>query len=64
MSNEIVEVAGKVLAKTPEAILINDGDKDAWLPISQIENYDESWKTGETVDLEIPEWLATEKELV
>lgn len=64
MSNEIVEVTGKVLAKTPGAILINDGDRDAWLPISQIQNYDESWKMGETVDLEIPEWLATEKELV
>ena len=64
MSSEIIEVSGEILAKSAAAILINDGDRDAWLPISQIQNYDESWKKGETVDLEIPEWLATEKELV
>ena len=64
MSSEIIEVSGEILAKSAAAILINDGDRDAWLPISQIQNYDESWKKGETVDFEIPEWLATEKELV
>ena len=64
MNGEIIEVTGEILSKSNMAILINDGDRDAWLPISQIQNYDESWKKGETVDLEIPEWLATEKELV
>ncbi|MCK5607552.1 hypothetical protein KAR91_37055 [Candidatus Pacearchaeota archaeon] len=64
MSNETTDVSGEIVRITGQAILINDGDRDVWLPISQIENFDESWKVKDTVDLEIPEWLAIEKELV
>lgn len=44
---------------TDEAILVTDGSKDIWLPISQVEI------TSETpFIIEIPKWLAMEKELI
>jgi len=62
-------IEGIVKHETDKAVLIQvDGDPDneVWIPKSQIE-----WEStgglyaiGDEVEMEIPEWLAIEKELV
>lgn len=62
-----VEVEGKVLKISDNAILFDNGDVQAWIPKSQIEDYDEGEmeeNEGEMVEISIPEWLATEKDLI
>ena len=54
----IILVWDKIEAMTPLAILFTFGDDDVWLPRSQITDIDEKTKT-----LEIPLWLAEEKEI-
>lgn len=48
------------------AWLVDHGtEDDVWLPKSQIEDYSEpEVKSGDTVEIEIPEWLAMEKGLI
>ena len=57
-----VEGEIKVRPESGLAILFSDGDKEVWLPISQIE--DEQENEDGTVTLLIPEWLAEEKGLI
>ena len=47
--------------ETKAAWLVNDGDKDVWLPKSQCEI-----EMGKGTDciVTLPEWLAKEKELI
>jgi len=61
MSDEMVEVFGTIIHVTDKAILLNDGDKEVWLPISQI-SY--SGGVGDDVIVEMEEWLAIDKNLV
>ena len=63
MSNEMVEVYGTIIHETNESILLTDGDIEAWLPLSQI-SYDASCGVGDEVIVEVPEWLAFEKNLI
>jgi len=58
---ETTSVSGEIKKETDLAILFFDGEKEVWIPKSQIEsrvNYSDS------VEIEIPAWLAEEKELV
>lgn len=55
----ITLVWDKIEAITPLAILFIFGDDDVWLPKSQITDIDEKTKT-----LDLPLWLAEEKEIV
>ena len=54
----ITLVWDKIEAMTPLTILFTFGDDDVWIPKSQITDLDEKTKT-----LEIPLWLAEEKEI-
>ena len=45
--------------KLEEAVLFSIEDKDVWLPREKIYNWNEELKT-----LDIPEWLAIDRELV
>lgn len=56
-TEKITLVFDKIQAMTPKAILFVFGDDEEWLPRSQID-IDEKTKT-----LEIPLWLAEEKEI-
>ena len=56
-----------VLYRTPKAILCSDEKesgkgKEVWLPLSQIEFNEDP--NSETQLVEVPEWLATTKELI
>lgn len=67
MHNEIVEITVIFKHETSQAILINDGDIEVWIPKSQIENYDdldEVIEKGHEITIEIPEWLAIENDLI
>lgn len=52
----------EVKAETDRAILINDGgDKDIWLPKSQLKRFEEDHLKPDMAAICIPEWLAVEK---
>ncbi len=62
MAIEEVEIACTVKHQTEPAMLINDGDKDIWIPKSKISDYTET--DGVIESIFIPQWLAEHKELV
>lgn len=62
MSTKEVEIACIVKHQTDNAMLINDGSKDVWIPKSKIT--DECETNGVIESIFIPEWLALEKELI
>jgi hypothetical protein len=66
MKSDLVDIEMMVHAATDKAILVSDdGDKSSavWLALSQIE-CDRSLVVGRRVVVTMPDWLATEKELV
>lgn len=60
--SQLITVTVDILRRTEKALLISDGDAQAWLPLSQIECEGEPGDTD--VDIEVPEWLAMEKGLI
>ncbi len=48
------------------AILVDHGsDSDVWIPRSQIKDQTEDpYQEGDTLEIEIPEWLALEKGMI
>lgn len=62
---EKIEVSVTFKHETDRAVLINDGDKDIWLPKSQIDiEGGEFPEEGEACELLVAEWLAKEKGLI
>lgn len=61
MSDRLTDIACILKHETKAAWLVNDGDKDVWLPKSQCE-----LEPGKGTDciVTLPEWLAKEKELI
>ena len=61
MSERLTDIACMLKHETKAAWLVNDGDKDVWLPKSQCEV-----EMGKGTDciVTLPEWLAKEKELL
>ena len=65
MTNITIHV--KVVERTDLALLVCDGRKEAWVPLSQIEDTleEEDGMFGVNITaIVIPEWLATDKGLV
>lgn len=64
---EKIEFIGKELHRTKQAILFQEETKEkseaVWIPISQINILNEDNKTKE-IEIEIPEWIAQDKELI
>ncbi len=68
-NKELVEICGILIHETADAIMIvEEKSFDAvkyWIPKSQIEDWEDYVKEdGDSLEFEIPEWLATEKGLV
>lgn len=57
-NHDVVDVSCTIKHETAQAVLINDGDNDIWLPFSQVEVD----RTANMVSM--PEWLAIEKGLI
>jgi len=55
----------KVVERTDLALLVSDGRKEAWVPLSQIEEViEESGLFGPVITaIVVPEWLAADKGL-
>lgn len=55
-----------IVAVTDEAILINDGNIETWLPLSQVFNHDKhTFDKGDTsVELRVAYWIAKRKGLI
>lgn len=56
-----------VEATTEKAVLLDFGDMKAWIPISQIVDCDcklDMLMKGDDIEVELPLWLAKEKELL
>lgn len=61
-NHDIIEISCQKKHETDKAILVvNLKNKDVWLPKSQIEIDSDS---KGIVELQLPEWLAEEKELI
>lgn len=60
-----VKINVKVVERTDLALLVSDGRKEAWLPLSQIgEVIEEPGLFGiEVAAIVVPTWLATDKGL-
>ncbi len=63
MSNKSIIIEGTIVHKTNEAILIDNGDIQQWIPNSLVE-YDDTILNHEINEFKIHEWFAIEKELV
>jgi len=52
--------------ETNMAWMVDAGlDKHIWIPKSQILDYsEEEYTSGDCIEIELPEWLATEKGLI
>ena len=57
-----VEIAVEIHAKTDKAYLIYDGNKEVWIPKSQVNDYCE--ENGEITSIFVSEWLALDKGLI
>jgi hypothetical protein len=61
---EKIEVAVTFKHITDRAVLVNDGDKDVWLPLSQVEYDFCDTEPGEAIEIIVPEWIAKDKGLI
>ena len=61
-----IKINIKVVERTPLALLVSDGHKDAWVPLSQIEEVfeeDDGMLGTNITAIVIPVWLAETKGL-
>ena len=58
--SEVTDIAGIVKHTTAKAILLDTGIKEVWLPLSQIEIFEDG---GKGVIVTMPNWLAKKLEL-
>lgn len=63
-NDEKIEVAVTFKHITDRAVLVNDGDKDVWLPLSQVEYDFCDTEPGEAIEIVVPEWIAKDKGLI
>jgi hypothetical protein len=64
MSKETVEVAVEILEEREASWLVSDGDREVWIPKSQIEDSKDELTEGVHTTIEIPEWLAQDRGLI
>ncbi len=63
----LIDLALELRHETPAAYLVHDGDRQVWLPKSMVEKEEicSSAHPRQTMfTFTMPEWLATEKELI
>lgn len=61
---EKIEVSVTFKRLSDRALLVNDGDKDIWLPLSMVEGDFLEAEPGDTLELLLPEWMAKEKGMI
>lgn len=58
IGDETYEFYGRVVAGTTDAWLIDVGDKEVWIPRSQIVASGDGLEVGVETEIEVPAWLA------
>lgn len=59
--SDVIDISCEIRHTTASAVLVFDGAREVWLPLSQVEIA----RGGDGCDTVIlPEWLATEKDLI
>lgn len=64
MAQPTVDIECEIVKITPEAVLINDGDTEAWLPLQYAETDELGFVEGHKCVITIPEWLAQDRGLI
>lgn len=64
MKSNLVDLEVLVMVETDKAYLLNDGDKEAWFPKSQVELDRKGRSADDFATATMPDWLATEKGFV
>ena len=64
LEQETFSLACTYLGPTKDAILINDGTRNMWIPRSEIRDELPKLAKGDIVTITIPEWLAKKKGLI
>lgn len=64
-----VEIFCEIIRETPNALLINEGDEQCWIPKSQIIDMERTIRNThrgqhDTATITIPEWMAKAKGLI
>ncbi len=63
--SKIIDISAQFVHQTEKGFCVkNLKDKPTWLPKSQIEIEGENHMSGDSVQFQIPEWLAIDKELI
>ena len=64
--SESVWVDVTIVVETDQAILVDHGtDKEVWIPKSQISDQSKDpYQEGDTLEIEIPEWLANKNDMI
>lgn len=58
-------IAVTVKTETIKALLVEHGmGPDVWVPKSQILDYSDDYRVGDTIEIELPQWLASEKGMI
>lgn len=61
---KFVEVDCEIKHATPNAVKVSDGDKEFWIPRSQIDTPDDEIIVGQHMNLLVAEWFATKNGLI
>ena len=61
MSDETIEIEATVIAQTEQALLLDDGDIEEWVPKSQMEGDLHHYCNGDCDTFILKEWIAIEK---
>ena len=60
-TKDIIEIACYTLYQSEKAVKVDAGDREVWLPISQLEDWPDVGEFGVVL---MPEWLAKDKGLI
>ncbi|MBW8034104.1 MAG: hypothetical protein FVQ79_00100 [Planctomycetes bacterium] len=66
MKEEVILISCEVIQDRDLSLLIDAGlSEDVWIPKSLISDYsDEAFQEGDDIEIEIPVWFATKKDLI
>lgn len=64
MTTESTWIDVTIEAETDKAVLLNNGHRKAWIPRSQILDYEDDLRRATATKVELPLWLAEKAGLV
>jgi hypothetical protein len=62
--NDNIWLSVHIRSRSEKAIQVDNGHLKAWIPKAAIVDYEDDLEVGTHTKIEIPEWLALEKDLI